>query len=119
MHKLEQDAWVRASELKGLHKEHGSLVEDNKRLMQQAEALRQAKDRLIEEKTSVMMRLAEVESELKKTGTEVGKRSNELSCLHHHHRPGSADRVGFLFLLFWFLRASSRPRARGPGTKRS
>ena len=71
MHKLEQDAWVRASELKSLHKEHETLVDDNKRLMQQTETLRVAKDRLIEEKTSVMMRLAEVESELKKTGTEV------------------------------------------------
>ena len=64
MHKLEQDAWVRASELKSLHKEHETLVEDNKRLSQQAETLRAAKDRLIEEKTSVMMKLAEVESEL-------------------------------------------------------
>lgn len=71
MHKLEQDAWVRASELKSLHKEHETLVEDNKRLSQQAEQLRLAKDKLIEDKTQVMMRLAEVESELKKTGTEV------------------------------------------------
>ncbi|WZN60011.1 hypothetical protein HKI87_02g15390 [Chloropicon roscoffensis] len=82
MHKLEQDAWVRASELKSLHKEHETLVDDNKRLMQQTETLRVAKDRLIEEKTSVMMRLAEVESELKKTGTE-GKLEVESVISRH------------------------------------
>ena len=70
MHKLEQDAWVRASELKSLHKEQQVLVEDNKRLNQVSETLRASKDKLVEEKTELMMRFAQVESELKKQGTE-------------------------------------------------
>ena len=92
MHKLEQDAWVRASELKSLHKEQQTLTEDNKRLGQQAEGLRLAKDELLEEKTKIMMKLAEVESELKKTGSE-GKMEVKAIASKHQAEVSELEKV--------------------------